>query len=93
MNCAFCGAELNIEGKVMRRDTCANCGRDLRCCVQCKFHDPHAYNDCREVMAERIADNERANTCEYYVLKGLSGGGTNDRTVDAKKALEALFKK
>jgi len=43
-------------------------------------------------MAERIADNERANTCEYYVLKG-SSGGTGDRRVEAKKALEALFKK
>ena len=92
MNCAFCGEKLNIEGKVMRRDTCTHCGRDLRCCVQCKFYDPHAYNDCREVMAERIADNERANTCEYYVLKG-SSGGTGDRRVEAKKALEALFKK
>jgi len=92
MNCAFCGEKLNIEGKVMRGDTCTHCGRDLRCCVQCKFYDPHAYNDCREVMAERIADNERANTCEYYVLKG-SSGGTGDRRVEAKKALEALFKK
>ncbi|NQU14784.1 MAG: hypothetical protein HQ561_11590 [Desulfobacteraceae bacterium] len=92
MNCAFCGEKLNIEGKVMRRDTCTHCGRDLRCCVQCKFYDPHAYNDCREVMAERIADNQRANTCEYYVLKG-SSGGPGDRRVEAKKALEALFKK
>jgi len=92
MNCAFCGEKLNIEGKVMRRDTCTQCGRDLRCCAQCKFYDPHAYNDCREVMAERIADNARANTCEYYVLKG-SSGGTGDRRVEAKKALEALFKK
>lgn len=43
-------------------------------------------------MAERIGDNGRANTCEYYVIKG-SSAGAGDRTVDAKKALEALFKK
>lgn len=92
MNCAFCGEKISIEGKIMRRDTCTHCGRDLRSCIQCKFYDPQAYNDCREVMAERIGDNERANTCEYYALKGSSGGASN-RTVDAKKALEALFKK
>jgi hypothetical protein len=92
MNCVFCGKELGLEGKVMRTDTCPNCGRDLRCCVQCKFYDPHAYNECREVLSERIVDNERANACEYYVPKGSSIQFGN-RTEEAKKALEALFKK
>ena len=92
MHCAFCGDGLKLEGKVMRNDTCPHCGRDLRCCRQCKFYDRTAYNDCKEVMAERIVDKERANFCDYYVANGPTNGKVN-RTKDAKDALEALFKK
>ena len=92
MNCAFCGEEIVLKDKVGRNDTCSHCGRDLRCCKQCKFYDPHSYNDCREVSAERIVDKERANFCDYFVLKGSRKGNVN-RTREAKKALEALFKK
>lgn len=92
MNCAFCGEIINVKDRVNRASTCRKCGRDLRCCKQCKFYDPHAYNDCREVSAERVVDKERANFCEYFVLKGSSKTNVN-RTQDAKDALEALFKK
>ena len=92
MHCAFCGAEIELKDKVMRNDTCSQCTRDLRCCKQCQFFDHHAYNECKEVMAERITDKERANFCGYYrprgtpAKKGRKGG-------DAREALEALFKK
>jgi hypothetical protein len=92
MNCAFCGEEIVLKDKVGRNDTCSHCGRDIRCCKQCKFYDPHSYNDCREVSAERIVDKERANFCDYFVLKGSRKGNVN-RAREAKKALEALFKK
>ena len=94
MNCAFCGKVINIEKTVGRRDTCPHCNRDLRCCKQCKFYDPNAYNECREVSAERIVDKERANFCDYFLLRGSKeSGGSVNRTKNAKKALEALFKK
>jgi hypothetical protein len=92
MNCAFCGGEIDIEARVNRNDTCLHCGRDLRCCKQCKFYDPHAYNECREVSAERIVVKERANFCDYFVPKG-SPLGNLDKAQEAKNALEALFKK
>ena len=92
MRCAFCGHEINIEKKVMRNDVCPQCSRDLRCCRQCKFHDHHAYNECKEVMAERVIDKERANFCEYFVPRGSSSKSVNKKE-DARKALEALFKK
>jgi hypothetical protein len=94
MKCVFCGEEIQIEGKVSRQDTCRNCHRDLRCCKQCMYYDPGAYNECREILAERIPEKERANFCDYFVPKGAkNAGGTFNRTMDAKKALEALFKK
>ena len=94
MNCAFCGKEVKNKGKVGRRDKCPHCERDLRCCKQCKFYDPNAYNECRQVSAERINDKERANLCDYFLPRGAKGGGgRSGRTRDAMEALEALFKK
>ena len=92
MRCAFCKAEVKIEDSVSRSESCPHCGRALRCCRQCKFYDQHAYNECREVMAERVVDKERGNFCDYYVPRG-SARRKVDRAQDAKKALEALFKK
>jgi len=92
MHCAFCRKEVKIENKVGRNDTCPNCRRDLRCCKQCKFYDSHAYNDCREVSAERVVDKERSNFCDYFVFKGSAQKKVN-KADDAKKALNALFKK
>jgi hypothetical protein len=43
------------------------------------------------VSAERIVDKERDNSCDYFVIKGSSKGNI-DKAVEAKKALEALFK-
>jgi hypothetical protein len=92
MNCAFCGEAIVVKEKIRRSDTCPHCNRDLRCCKQCKFYDPHAYNECREVMAERIVDKERANFCDYFVPKGSAQENVN-KAQEARTALEALFKK
>ena len=95
MKCCFCSETIPLEQKVSKRDTCPRCDRDLRCCKQCHFFDPGAYNGCREVAAERIVDKGRANFCDFYVPKGekVGRGGIANRTQEAKAALEALFKK
>jgi len=94
MKCVFCNKSIKLTEKVSRRDTCPQCGRDLHCCKQCKFYDPGAYNECKEVAAERIIDKERANFCDFFLPRGAKGGrGSFDRTKEAKAALEALFKK
>jgi hypothetical protein len=94
MNCNFCREILDITEKVSRNDTCPHCDRDLRCCKQCKFFDPSAYNECREVVADRITDKERANFCDYFLLRGSKrGSGSVNRKKEAKQALEDLFKK
>ena len=92
MKCAFCGKKISVLDKVGRSDTCSHCGGDLRCCKQCSFYQPNAYNECKEVIAERVVDKERANFCEYYVAKDPSKGRIN-RAQNARDALEALFKK
>ena len=94
MECVFCGEKIPINVKVGRSDTCPHCQHDLRCCKQCKFFDPGAYNECKEVMAERIVDKERSNFCDYFVPRGSKMvSGSLNRTREAKEALEALFRK
>ena len=95
MRCVFCSKEINIDSPIGRNDVCPACGHDLRCCKNCNFYDPGAYNECREVMAERIIDKERANFCDYFKPRGDSKqlSGESDKVKEAKKALEALFKK
>ena len=92
ITCVFCNQEIEFEGRVSRNDTCPKCGRDLHCCLQCKFYDSGSYNECKEVLAERTVDKERANICEYFVLKG-SKEDESGRKAIAKQALEDLFKK
>ena len=94
MECAFCQAAIEIEDKIRRGDTCPKCHRDLRCCRQCNFYDHNAYNECKEVQADRVIEKERENYCDYFVPRGSKARNASiSRTVEAKKALEALFKK
>jgi hypothetical protein len=60
--------------------------------VQCKFYDPGSYNECREVSAERVVDKERANFCDFFILKGSKENPVGREAI-AKQALEDLFKK
>jgi hypothetical protein len=90
--CNLCGKEIEVISTVGRGDACPHCGRDLHCCVQCKFYDPGSYNECREVSAERVVDKERANFCDYFIIKGAKENPLG-REAMAKQALEDLFKK
>jgi hypothetical protein len=92
IRCSFCGRQIDLHGRVARGDTCPHCGRDLHCCMQCRFYDPGSYNECREVSAERVVDKERANFCDYFVMRGKTGKRSGKEAL-AKQALEQLFKK
>ncbi len=89
--CYFCGNELEFGDKVFRKDTCPKCQRDLHACVQCRFYDPKAYNQCLETMAERVVEKEKANLCSYFEFRGRREAGRE--AGDAKRKLEELFKK
>lgn len=89
--CAFCGQDLG-EGPFGRRDECPRCGRDVHCCLNCRFYDPHAANECREPQAERVLDKDRANFCDYF-LPGGQGEPAADPAAEAKRRLADLFKK
>ncbi|UCE88018.1 MAG: hypothetical protein JSU66_12650 [Deltaproteobacteria bacterium] len=95
MRCHGCGASFDVPAgeRVGFRDACEGCGADLHVCLNCAYHDPSAYNECREPNAERVSDRDRANRCDYFAPGPGSAGSGKPSAGDAKSALEALFKK
>ncbi len=92
INCYKCQKSIPIFGGVIHRsDDCPYCSVSMRCCKMCKFYDIHSYNECRESIAERLVDKEKANFCDFF----SPGNPTNfeDVKANAQKAFDDLFKK
>ncbi len=92
ISCHACHKTLDLEpnAKIMKSEECPYCYADIRCCKMCEFHDPSAYNECRETQAERILEKDKSNFCDFFVLKGGKGRG-NDKE-NALAAANALVK-
>ncbi len=92
--CYFCGTELDVGRIVGRGDICPQCRRDVRCCRNCAFHDPHASNQCREPQSETVSDRAASNFCDYFQFADTAGEGrVNDAAQKAREEWERLFKK
>jgi hypothetical protein len=92
--CYSCTHEVLAAAKPGRSETCPHCGADLRCCLNCRFHDPKAYNGCRETQAERVLDKDRGNFCDFFSFRECAGAAAADRSGrDTANPLDALFKK
>lgn len=96
--CFSCRKALEISGKPGRGDECPHCGADLKCCLNCRFFDSSAYNECAEPQADRVLDKDRSNYCEYFEFRestGEGGGGNESmgKTAEekAKEELKKLF--
>ncbi|MFK7897358.1 MAG: hypothetical protein AB8G23_16080 [Myxococcota bacterium] len=74
------------------RAECESCQADLHVCMNCAHWDASAYNECRESSAERVADRDRANRCDYF-RPGEGEGRAASSASDALSALEDLFSK
>ncbi len=78
---------------VPRESECPKCGRDLHACRNCRHHDPAVSNRCREPNAEWVTDRERANFCEFFQLAAEPLGSGPDRSAEARRKLDDLFRK
>jgi len=92
--CHHCGAALELSEPIGRERTCDACGRDLRCCVNCRHYDPRYHNACTETQADPVPDKARRNFCEYFYYSRTpfaapAAGPAAAR--DARAKLEALF--
>ena len=98
VDCYRCGrpAGLATDRRVGVRAACEGCGADLHVCRGCVYHDPGAYNECRESSAERVLDKERANHCDHFAPREGQGADavlSTNADPRARAALERLFKK
>jgi hypothetical protein len=92
--CHHCGEPLEFVEKVFRNDTCPKCESDVRCCLNCADYEPTASGQCREPQAERISVKDRRNVCDYFSLReGRASAPGVDKAAEARRKLEALFKK
>lgn len=67
--CTFCGHVLDEHLEVFRSTACPGCGKELKVCLNCRFHRPGAHWDCLETIQEPVAEKGRANFCEYFQFR------------------------
>jgi len=92
--CHRCRKDVPVEGgKVPRESYCPHCHAALHCCPNCRFHSPHAHNQCSEPVAEWVRDKEKANFCDYFSFRTGGAGEGGDGGASARSAFDDLFKK
>lgn len=92
--CHHCGSPVRFDEPLGRDRTCDACGGDLRCCINCRHHDPRYHNQCMEPMADPVEDRARRNFCEYfsYARTGFApDAARGGREAAARAKLESLF--
>lgn len=89
--CHKCLRELPFETRILRSEECPWCAAPVHCCKNCRFHDPSAHNECREVGTETIRDREAANFCGAFTFVEGAREGEGDEVAAAKKKLDGLF--
>ena len=91
--CHACNKVLSEDLKVARKDECPSCGTDLRCCLNCAFYDRSVSKQCRETVTELVRDKEKANFCDYFVFVENRIAAADAGSLQARKALDDLFKR
>jgi hypothetical protein len=81
-----------VGNQVGRRDTCPDCGAEIRTCRNCRHFEPNVAKQCKEPFAEVPMDKDSANFCEFFQISegGVSARTSRDALLDAA---ESLFKK
>jgi len=92
VRCHRCGREL-VADRIGVRELCAGCGAWLHCCRNCTFWAPGAARDCREPAAERVADKEQGNFCDWFRPAAPADAGPDAAASRARAELARLFGK
>ncbi|UCD58775.1 MAG: hypothetical protein JSV16_06620 [Candidatus Hydrogenedentota bacterium] len=86
--CHKCGTAWISEQRFPgRTETCTKCGCDLHCCLNCRFYDPYAPNQCKSPTTELVLDKEKANFCDEFEF--AEDRGPEDKQAAREKSKEA----
>lgn len=90
--CFSCNKSLEFLDRVGFRESC-DCSADVHVCKNCQHYDLKAYNECREAVADRQRDKERANYCEHFVARAAIRATSSAQTSrdQLRAQAEALF--
>jgi hypothetical protein len=89
--CHKCLREIPFETRVLRSEVCPWCSSSLHCCLNCRFHDHGAHNECLEHGTELVRHRDEANYCGLFQFRDGSPSGDDSEQVAAKKKLDGLF--
>jgi hypothetical protein len=70
----------------------------LHVCKMCRFYKESLRWECAETIEEHIIDKESRNHCEWFQVagkffsEGVGDNTRNDKSRNAKKDFEGLFK-
>ena len=88
--CWKCGESLaELLHPFRRSDECPACRADVHVCRMCEFYDPKMGDSCREPVADKVTDKERANFCDYFRARPDAHRASDD--AGARGELNALF--
>jgi len=51
------------------KDCCEKCSAYLHCCLNCRYHDPSAHNQCYIPTTDWVGDRAAANFCDEFEFK------------------------
>lgn len=92
--CWQCGASIaELPVPLARLAECSACHVDLHVCRMCEFYDTGVAGACREPVAERVQDKQRANFCGYFRPAARHAAASADAAAqtEAQAKLAALF--
>lgn len=89
--CHKCRREVPFETRVLRSEECPWCAAPLHACLNCTFHEPSMYNECREPVTERVQYRDEANFCNSFQYREGEVSDTESEAEKAKKKLGSLF--
>jgi len=91
--CHRCGGEwLSDKRQPGVKECCAGCNAYLYCCLNCRFHDRYAHNECQIPNTEWVADRAGCNFCdEFEFVERDVVEGEGEEQVRAKDAFGRLF--
>jgi predicted amidophosphoribosyltransferase len=88
--CWYCGSPITDEEPLGRSLLCPGCGKDLRSCRNCRHNRPEG---CAESQAEKPAESERANFCDWFSLNPLfrKASAGEKKSINAAAAAKSAF--